>query len=148
MNINTVFISGRIGHDSELRYTAQGLAVTNFSLAYQKYKKGAPASTYWFKIVVFGKLAESCAYFLKKGNEILVQGELQTRNFMTNQSEEKVMTEIIADQLKFIAVSSNSTFRAPSKPSPERVDFDSVSLEDENSYGEFEKKVDSLEIPF
>ena len=85
MSVNKVIILGRLGQDPELKYTAGGSAVCNFSLATseswtdrngQKQEK-----TEWHRVVVWGKLAELCNQYLSKGRQAYVEGKLATRSW-------------------------------------------------------------------
>mgnify|MGYP001320324192 CR=1 FL=1 len=77
----TMIIVGNVGRDAEMRYTPAGSAVTNFSVATnRKYTNGAGEEVeekMWFKITTWGKQAEICNQYVKKGNKVLVEGVLK-----------------------------------------------------------------------
>ena len=77
----TIIIVGNLGRDPELRYTPNGKAVTNFSIATNRQwtnGDGNPVKeTVWFRISAWGKQAETCNQYLRKGNKVLVEGRLQ-----------------------------------------------------------------------
>ena len=77
---HTVIIVGNLGRDPELRYASNGNAVTSLSVAsnrtYTKNDEKVKETT-WFKVSVWGKQAESCSQYLKKGSSVLVEGELR-----------------------------------------------------------------------
>jgi len=77
---HTVIIVGNLGRDPELRYASNGNAVTTLSVAsnrtYTKNDEKVKETT-WFKVSVWGKQAESCSQYLKKGSSVLVEGELR-----------------------------------------------------------------------
>ncbi len=81
MSFHTIIIVGRLGRDPEMRYTSTGQAITSFSVAtdrrYTDSSGQVQKQTYWFRISVWGKQAESCNNYLKKGNQVLVEGSLR-----------------------------------------------------------------------
>lgn len=81
MSYHTIIIVGRLGRDPEMRYTPNGQAVTSFSVASDRQYTGSDGQkvkeTIWFRVSVWGKQAESCNEYLKKGKMVLVEGRLQ-----------------------------------------------------------------------
>lgn len=71
-----LFIIGNLGRDPEMRYTAEGNPVTTFSVATSR-KYGDVTETTWFRISVWGKQAESCNEYLRKGSKVFVEGRLR-----------------------------------------------------------------------
>lgn len=80
--MNLIHLAGRLGRDAEVRYTTQGDAVANFSLAVDERKKGEKV-TLWVDCSLWGKLAESLAPYLLKGASVTVAGEASVRTFET-----------------------------------------------------------------
>ena len=78
--LNKVMIIGRLGRDPEMRYTPAGQAVTNFSVATSRQYTGSDGNqvkeTIWFRVSAWGKQAETCNQYLKKGSKVLVEGRL------------------------------------------------------------------------
>lgn len=76
----TIILVGNLGRDPEMRYTPSGQAVTNFSVATNRQYTGSDGQlvkeTTWFRISTWGKTAENCNQFLKKGSKVLVEGRL------------------------------------------------------------------------
>jgi len=102
--INQVILVGNLGRDPETKYMPSGSAVTNFSIATTKrWKKDGEQKehTEWHNIATFGKLAEVCAQYLRKGAQVYIQGELRTRKWEKN-GENHYSTEIIADTMKML----------------------------------------------
>lgn len=100
--VNKVIILGRIGQDPEIRFMPNGNAVANISVATsEKWKDKQTGqqqeSTEWHRVVVFGKLAEICGEYLRKGSEVYFEGKLKTRKWTDQQGVEKYTTEIIVD---------------------------------------------------
>ncbi len=77
---HTIIIVGNLGRDPEMRYTPGGQAVTNFSVATNRQYTGSDGAsvkeTIWFRVSVWGKTAEVCNQYLKKGSKVLVEGRL------------------------------------------------------------------------
>lgn len=102
--MNKVMIMGRLGQDPKLEYTPASLAVCSLSVATsEKYKSGNDVKerTEWHRVIVFGKLAEICSQYLKKGSQIFVEGFLKTRSWDENNFK-KYITEIMAREVKFL----------------------------------------------
>lgn len=100
-SLNKVMLIGRLGKDPEVRFTQGGDAVANITLATSeswKDKSGTKQEkTEWHKIVVFGKLAEICGEYLKKGALTYFEGSLQTRKWQDKEGQERYTTEIKVD---------------------------------------------------
>jgi len=77
---HTVIIVGNLGRDPEMRYSPSGQAVTSFNVASNRQYPGPDGKpvkeTIWFRVSVWGKQAESCSQYLKKGRSVLVEGRL------------------------------------------------------------------------
>lgn len=102
-DLNHCSFIGHLGGDPETRYRPSGDAVTNFSIACNwktKEKEGAE----WVRIVTFGKLAEICAEYLKKGGQVFVSGRMQTRKWQDKEGTERYATEIVADRMQMLGV--------------------------------------------
>ncbi|MEA3423939.1 MAG: single-stranded DNA-binding protein [Bacillota bacterium] len=130
--MNSVFLIGRLTKDPELRFVAgSGKAVANFSLAvnreFSKEKK-----TDFFRIVVWGKQAESVANYLKKGRLVAVRGSLQTSNYEDKNNVKRYVTDIVADRVEFLewGDKSNSTQQKASDDEFDFSDFQTVEDED------------------
>lgn len=104
--MNKVILVGRLGQDVELRYTPGGNAVANLSVAttevWNDKEKGRQEKTEWHRVVVFGKQAENCNIYLKKGREVSIEGKIQTREWETKTGEKRHSTEIVAENVQFI----------------------------------------------
>jgi single-strand DNA-binding protein len=104
MNLNKVFILGRLTADPQLRNTPSGQQVASFSLATNRVwtdKAGQKKEEVEFhNIVVWGRQAEIASKFLTKGGLALVEGRLQTRSWQDKQGQSRKTTEIIADRIQ------------------------------------------------
>jgi single-strand DNA-binding protein len=101
MSLNKAMIIGNLGRDPEMRYTPNGQAVTQFTVAVNRNYKDANGEwkeeTEWFRIVAWGPLAERTAEYLRKGRKVYVEGRLQTRNWEGQDGQKHYTTELIAN---------------------------------------------------
>jgi single stranded DNA-binding protein len=106
LSVNKVILVGRLGGNPDLRFTPNGAAVANFSVATSeswKDKNGQKQERVeWSKIVVWGKLAELCNTYLRKGSQVFLEGKLQTRQWKDKDGQERWTTEIHVNQVQFL----------------------------------------------
>jgi len=104
--VNKVILVGNLGRDPELRYTQQGTAVANFSLATTESvpkKDGTREDrTEWHRIVVWGRTAENCSQYLAKGRTVYIEGRLQTREWENKEGQKQKTTEVVAQTVQFL----------------------------------------------
>jgi len=100
-SLNQVMIIGNVGKEAEMRFTPAGKPVTSFSVAVNS-KFGESESTEWFNCVTWNKLAETCNQFLTKGQQVFVEGRLQTRSWEGQDGEKKYRTEVVANKVLFL----------------------------------------------
>jgi len=103
--LNKVFLIGRLTRDPELRYTPTGTAVTTFGLAVNREyltKGEKKEDTCYLNLVVWGKQAEICAEYLRKGNLIFVEGSLQYRSWETDEKEKRSVVEVRVERFQFL----------------------------------------------
>jgi single-strand DNA-binding protein len=104
--LNKCMVIGHLGADPSMRYLASGAAVTQFSVATsRKYKTGdgeQREDTEWFRVVTWNRLAETCAQYLQKGRLVYVEGRLQTRSWDGDDGQKHYMTELVAENVKFL----------------------------------------------
>jgi single-strand DNA-binding protein len=93
--MNIVALTGRLTADTNLRYTQSGKAVCTFDIAVDD-GFGDNKQTYFHRIVVWGKAAETCADNLSKGSKVNVKGKLTSRSYESN-GQKKYITEVVAD---------------------------------------------------
>ena len=120
--LNKVMVIGNLGADPEMRYTADGNALTNFRVASSRNYQGSDGErreeTEWFSVVAWRKLAEQCSQFLQKGRRVYVEGRLQTRSWDGPDGQKRYRTEVVAEKVLFLD-------RGPGAPLPE--DHDGVA---------------------
>jgi single-strand DNA-binding protein len=132
MSLNKAMIIGNLGRDPEMRYTPNGQAVTQFTVAVNRNFKGQSGEwqeeTEWFRIVVWGQQAERAAEHLRKGNKVYIEGRLQTRQWEDQTGAKRYTTELVANQVTNLerrtrdesdegALAGAATAR-PSRPAP------------------------------
>lgn len=119
--LNKVQLIGRLGGDPEVRYTPEGLMITNFNMATDETRKDKNGErtqkTEWHRIVTFGKLAEIGGKYLSKGKLIFVEGRIQTRSWEDKDGNKRYATEIIASEMKMLG-SAGERNEAEQKDSP------------------------------
>jgi single-strand DNA-binding protein len=104
--INKVILVGRLGADPEIRYTQSGAGVANFNLATSENwldREGQRQErTEWHRVVVWGKMAETCSQYLGKGRQVYVEGRLQTRSWDDKDGNKRYTTEVVANTVQFL----------------------------------------------
>lgn len=101
--INKVILVGNLGKDPEVRYMQNGDAAANFSIATSESWKDKSTGQInekveWHNIAAFGKLAEICGEYLRKGSQIYIEGRLQTRKWQDKSGNDRYTTEIVIDK--------------------------------------------------
>lgn len=127
--LNKVMIIGNLGADPEMRYTADGNALTNFRVAssrnYTTPEGERREETEWFSVVAWRKLAEQCSQFLQKGRRVYVEGRLRTRSWDTPDGQKRYRTEVVADRVLFLDRPGGAPFpeeRETGQVTPEEPD--------------------------
>lgn len=104
--LNKVQLIGALGKDPEMRYTPEGKAIANLTIATSevwKAKDGQKAEkTEWHRIVAFNKLAEIIGEYLKKGSKVYFEGKLQTRKWQGKDGKDNYTTEVVADKMEML----------------------------------------------
>jgi single-strand DNA-binding protein len=130
--LNKVMIIGNLGRDPEMRYTPSGRPVTSFSMATNRSWNTSDGErrteTEWFNVVAWGSLAEICNQYLKKGQQVYIEGRLQTRRWEDDDGNKRSTTEIVAREMIMLG---------------DRRDKDDEEAQDDDTYGESDE-----EFPF
>ena len=131
--LNKVLLIGHLGRDPEMRYTPSGRPVTTFSMASSRSWNTAEgerrSETEWFNIVAWGSLAEICNQYLKKGQQVYIEGRLQTRRWEDDEGNKRSTTEVVAREMIMLG---------------DRRDKEDQTRPDEETYGD----EDDDEFPF
>lgn len=105
-SVNKVILVGNLGRDPEMRYLPSGEAVANLSVATtDKYKDKSGAmqeATEWHRVSFFGRTAEVCGQYLKKGSQVYIEGSIRTRKYTDKEGVEKYATEIRGDRMQML----------------------------------------------
>jgi single-strand DNA-binding protein len=106
-SINKVILIGNLGRDPEVRYTPNGAAICNITIATSRNWKDKNSGekmeeTEWHRVVFYDRLAEIAGEYLKKGRSVYVEGRLKTRKWQDKDGVEKYTTEIIADNMQLL----------------------------------------------
>lgn len=101
--LNKVMIIGHLGRDPEIRYTPSGRPVTSFNVAttrtWTSYEGERKEETEWFNVVAWGPLAEICNQHLSRGQQVYIEGRLQTRGWEDEQGRRHFRTEVVAQEM-------------------------------------------------
>ncbi|ODC04628.1 hypothetical protein BFW38_14935 [Terasakiispira papahanaumokuakeensis] len=105
--INKVILVGNVGQDPEIRFTQNQQPVANMTLATNEQWNDRQTGqkqerTEWHRLVVFGRLAEVVQNYVKKGQQIYVEGKLQTRKWQDQQGQDKYTTEIVVNEMQML----------------------------------------------
>ena len=128
--VNKVIIIGNIGQDPETRALPSGATVTNISIATSESWKDKNTGqqqerTEWHRVVMFNKIAEIAAQYLKKGSKVYIEGSLRTRKWQDKDSgQDRYSTEIVAKEMQFLdskADSQPAQQQAPQQSAPQQA---------------------------
>ncbi|QTB98848.1 single-stranded DNA-binding protein [Alcaligenes sp. SORT26] len=106
-SVNKVILVGNLGRDPEVRYSAEGSAICNISIATTSQWKDRTSGerreeTEWHRVVFYNRLAEIAGEYLRKGRPVYVEGRLRTRKWTGQDGQDKFTTEIIAEQMQML----------------------------------------------
>lgn len=118
MSFNKITIVGNLGKDPELRYTPQGNAVCNFSVATNEKKRDKSGelqdATIWFRITLWGKQAENASKYLTKGSPIYIEGRLRVEEWSDRDGKNRYTLDVQATDMQFIGSNRNDDFSGSS----------------------------------
>lgn len=138
-SVNKVILIGNLGKDPEVRFTPGGQAVANFSVATSDSwtdKSGHKQErTEWHRIVVWGKLAELCGEYLKKGRQCYIEGRLQTREWTDKEGRKNYTTEVVASSVTFLGGREGAGAGGGSRGASSYGSRSSQPQQDYDSYG-------------
>lgn len=129
MSYHRTVIMGALGRDVETRYTSNGEAIANFSVAVsEKYKE--QERTTWYRVSVFGKQAEIAAKYLAKGSSVLIEGRMNENKYTSKDGIEKTSWELRCDNLRLVGGKPDKSERPaqePAKAEPQGSGFEDFS---------------------
>lgn len=135
--MNRVILIGRLTTDPNLTYTPSGVAVTKFVLAVDRpfASQDGEREADFIPVVTWRQLAETCANYLRKGRLTAVEGRIQVRNYENNEGKRVYVTEVIADNVRFLESNRESSNKSSSRPQNDPftddgkpIDFDPSDL--------------------
>ena len=112
LSVNKVILLGRVGNDPEVKFMPSGNSVVNLSIATNRKFKNQDSGSYedkteWHRVVFFNKPAETIGQYVRKGQQLYVEGRLQTRKWQDKDGIEKYSTDIISDNFTFVGSKSD-----------------------------------------
>lgn len=135
--LNKVMVIGHLGRDPEMRYTPSGRPVTTFSVAVSRSWNTADGErrteTEWFNIVAWGNLAEICKQYLHKGQQVYIEGRLQTRRWEDNEGQKRTSIEVVANEMMMLGDRRDNSSQSQNQDTGEE-DKDSEPVADEDEF--------------
>jgi single-strand DNA-binding protein len=126
-SLNKVMVIGHLGREPEMRYPPSGKPVTTFSVATPRAWSGSDGErleeTEWFTVVAWGNLAEICKQYLAKGQQVYVEGRLQTRRWEDAENKKHAAIEIVASEMIMLGERREPAAQAASAASEEEALF-------------------------
>jgi single-strand DNA-binding protein len=124
--INKVILVGNLGADPETRYMPSGKAVTNIRIATSeswtdRQSGDKQERTEWHRVVLFDKLGEISAEYLRKGSQVYIEGSLRTRKWQDKEGKDQYTTEIVAREMQMLGGRGGSGAGEPREPRAERA---------------------------
>ena len=122
-SVNKVIILGNLGQDPTVRYSPDGAAIANISVATTSSWKDKASGekreeTEWHKVVFYGRLAEIAGEYLKKGKPVYVEGRLKTRKWQNKEGADQYTTEIVAESMQLLGGRDDGQQSAPPRQAP------------------------------
>lgn len=157
MNLNKVFLLGRLTRDPDLRVSPSGKTIVNLGLATNIIRQDKDGNkvkkTEFHNIVLFGRLGEIASQYLKKGNLCLVVGRIQTRSWVGQDGQQRQRVEIIAEELQLgpkSQASSEKIIKQDEQDTEEVVYEEEIEQEREEKKDKTdeEDKINVEDIPF
>lgn len=149
--INKVFIIGHLGADPETRQFSNGGSVTNIAVATSekwtdKQIGEKREATEWHRIVLFNRLGEVAAKYLKKGSQVYIEGSLQTRKWQDQNGQDRYITEIKASNMQILSGLDQSVSNTPQPPSNDKPK--KIIETSDKTIGTGHSEIDDDDIPF
>ena len=152
MFLNKAVIIGNLTRDPEVKSLPSGTQVTTFSLAtnrvYNDKNGQRQEDTQFHNIVVFGRQAETCGQYLKKGQTALVEGRIQTRSWEDQDGQKKYRTEIVADRVQFGPKAGGGTSSGDNQSRSGEENQDAQSAGGGNQIDYPDEEINPDDIPF
>jgi len=152
MSFNKITVVGNLGRDPELRYTPQGNAVCNFSVATNEKRKDKAGDlqdvTTWFRITLWGKQAENASKYLTKGSPIYVEGRLRVEEWTDRDGGQRYTLEVQATDMQFIGGGSRGDDSYSDNTSSDDSSYEDRPASNPNSNFSNQSTPSDDDIPF
>lgn len=137
--VNKVILIGNLGRDPEVRYTPNGVAVANITLATSEAWKDKQTGenqerTEWHRVVLFARLGEIAGEYLRKGSKVYIEGRLQTRKWQDKSGQDRYTTEIIGDSLQMLDSKGAGSQSAMDHPATEKSSAEAPQMAGADSF--------------
>ena len=130
--MNKVLLTGRLTRDPELRVTGTGKNVTTFNMATHEYGGGGKEKSEYHTVVTWDRLAEICGRYLGKGQQVAVEGRIQTRTWDDDRGARHWKTEIVASQVEMLSGRTKKDYQAEVAADSLEAQADALGVADED----------------
>lgn len=152
--MNKVFLIGRLSRDPELRHTSNNTPVCQINMAISRpVSQGKDPETDFINVVVWNKQAENLVKYVKKGNQIAIEGRIQTRSYDNEEGKKVYITEVLANHVEFIGSNSNKTNDNQTQVQDNKTSYtveeiDNIPIDDPFSNFGQRVEIDDSQLPF
>ncbi len=152
--MNKVFLIGRLSRDPELRHTSNNTPVCQINMAISRpVSQGKDSETDFINVTVWNKQAENLVKYVKKGNQIAIEGRIQTRNYDNEEGKKVYVTEVLANHVEFIGSNSNKTNDNQTQVQDNKTSYtveeiDNIPIDDPFSNFGQRVEIDDSQLPF
>ena len=150
--MNKVVLIGRLSRDPELRYTSNNTPVCQINMAISRpVSQGKEPETDFINVVVWNKQAENLVKYVKKGNQIAIEGRIQTRSYDNEEGKKVYVTEVLANHVEFIGNNSNKTNDNQTQTRDNKTSYTAEEIDNiADPYDNFGQRVeiDDSQLPF
>lgn len=152
--MNKVFLIGRLSRDPELRHTSNNTPVCQINMAISRpVSQGKDSETDFINVTVWNKQAENLVKYVKKGNQIAIEGRIQTRSYGNEEGKKVYVTEVLANHVEFIGSNSNKTNDNQTQVQDNKTSYtveeiDNIPIDDPFSNFGQRVEIDDSQLPF
>lgn len=152
--MNKVVLIGRLSRDPELRHTSNNTPVCQINMAISRpVSQGKDPETDFINVTVWNKQAENLVKYVKKGNQIAIEGRIQTRSYDNEEGKKVYVTEVLANHVEFIGSNSNKTNDNQTQVQDNKTSYtveeiDNIPIDDPFSNFGQRVEIDDSQLPF
>lgn len=152
--MNKVVLIGRLSRDPELRYTSNNTPVCQINVAISRpVAQGHEPETDFINVTVWNKQAENLVKYVKKGNQIAIEGRIQTRSYDNEEGKKVYVTEVLANHVEFIGNNSNKTNDNQTQTQDNKTSYTAEEIDNmpsDDPFSSFGQKVELTDdmLPF